>query len=263
MKQASRWRRFTQSRWYPVFWLFIFLVVVCSVAGIYYWRYVLGYGQPIVSTTATPSPTQFDKYRLKVSVDKNRFVASDSPERGVDLRLTLVQSDGKIYSPDAEVIVTLSTNNPSGQFSTGSSATISRGVGAVNVRYFATKAGVDTLSLYISNQTPLSTTITVDPAPAAMLSPVQIMGQEGGSIVRPDQDVTFETKLTDIYGNAVSDGKIQWRQVGTSNLREVTTNSEGKGYFVAHFVNQGASYTAIVEAQFGGKKQSLYLTVQP
>lgn len=264
MPPKSRWQRFRLSRWYPVFWLFIFLILFLALTGSYYYKAILNPNLPNDRTAnQAPSTSLSNIYKVQINSTKNSIIATDDQSKGNEYEIRLVQSSGESYLPDGEVIITLSSSSQTGKYSSGNSVTIPRQQSSVKVLYADTKAGTATLTALASGTVPVTSTVLVKPAEAALLSPIQIISGGNKNTVPADQDVTFVTTLTDIYENPIPGGTVNWVQVGSNNLREVSSNDVGMAYFVAHFDRSLQPYSAIVRAQFSSKQQSIYLTVQP
>lgn len=253
--------RFKRSRWYPVFWLVIFLVLFSIGAATYYLK-VINHSEIKRESSSTKVSDDAD-VRLRVTADKTNIVATDDFNQGAQLTVMLLGKDGQPHPTDSDTIVTISSNTDSGKFDSGSSVTIPAQHSSVSLRYTDTKVGKPTLNFFATGMTAITVTLDIQPAPASSITPIKMLTKGSTSALPADTDIGFSTTLTDNFGNIVTGGKITWQQSDPNKTRDTIADDTGRSFFMAHFDRRDSSYTTSVTATFGSKKQSISLIIRP
>lgn len=253
--------RFKRSRWYPIFWLVIFLLLFSSGVVVYYFMVV---NRSAVSTKHnTVQQANDTNTHLRVTTSSTNLVATDNFDQGTQLTVALLDKDNQPRSTDSDIIVTVSSSADTGKFDSGSSVTINAQQSSANLRYIDTKVGKPVLNFFATGMTAITVNIDIQPAPASNITPIKLLTKGSVTSQPADSDIGLSTTLIDNFGNIVTGGKISWQQVAPNKTRDTIADDTGRSFFMAHFERRDSAYTTSVVATFGSKKQSISLTIQP
>lgn len=243
MRSFRRWVRSVRANKY---WPLIVVGILAAVVALGLWLFIIFRLKPIANqpvtqpsnTAATPvlAPTAIDQAKVRklvTAVMTGNCPATTDFAQGCLVKFGLVDGYGRAVAADSDIIITLSSSNPSGKFDSGTQLTLSSGATSATARYVATRASSDTLTGFVSELGTATAQVSVGAGAASQISAIS----PNQSDYALNQSYTFTVVVTDQFGNPVAGQAVNWTVVasnGTNVLpspQPAATDAAGQSTF--------------------------------